>query len=156
VAANNTTIVIENFMPGAMAGYPVPQCGHLAAISATAPPHSLHLVSAMFRLPNVIIHLDAKLDVDLRHRRSGVLPGEGVAEHPDVFPDQFLSPDTCRIGHVQVSSSGFTLQHFQHINCGDFGTLRRIATRYEKQAENYLAMLHIGSILLWLWFANTP
>ncbi len=27
---------------------------------------------------------------------------------------------------------------------------RRIATRYEKLAENYLAMLHIGSILLWL------
>lgn len=27
---------------------------------------------------------------------------------------------------------------------------RRIATRYEKLAENYLAMLHIGSILLWI------
>ena len=27
---------------------------------------------------------------------------------------------------------------------------RRIATRYEKKAENYLAMLHIGSILFWL------
>ena len=27
---------------------------------------------------------------------------------------------------------------------------RRIATRYEKLAANYLAMLHIGSILLWL------
>ena len=27
---------------------------------------------------------------------------------------------------------------------------RRIATRYEKLAENYLAMIHIGSILLWL------
>ena len=27
---------------------------------------------------------------------------------------------------------------------------RRIATRYEKKAENYLAMLHIASILLWL------
>ena len=27
---------------------------------------------------------------------------------------------------------------------------RRIATRYEKKAENYLTMLHIGSILLWL------
>ena len=27
---------------------------------------------------------------------------------------------------------------------------RRIATRYEKRAENYLAMLYIGSILLWL------
>ena len=27
---------------------------------------------------------------------------------------------------------------------------RRIATRYEKKAENYLAMLQIGSILLWL------
>ena len=27
---------------------------------------------------------------------------------------------------------------------------RRIATRYEKNADNYLAMLHIGSILLWL------
>ncbi len=28
--------------------------------------------------------------------------------------------------------------------------LRRIATRYEKRADNYLAMLHVGSILLWL------
>ncbi len=28
--------------------------------------------------------------------------------------------------------------------------LRRIATRYEKRAANYLAMLHIGMILLWL------
>ena len=28
--------------------------------------------------------------------------------------------------------------------------LRRIATRYEKKAENYLAMLQIGSLLLWL------
>lgn len=27
---------------------------------------------------------------------------------------------------------------------------RRIATRYEKKAENYLAMLQIASILLWL------
>lgn len=27
---------------------------------------------------------------------------------------------------------------------------RRIATRYEKRADNYLAMLHIGAILLWL------
>ena len=27
---------------------------------------------------------------------------------------------------------------------------RRIATRYEKRAANYLAMLHIGMILLWL------
>ena len=27
---------------------------------------------------------------------------------------------------------------------------RRIATRYEKYAENYLAMLNIASILLWL------
>ena len=27
---------------------------------------------------------------------------------------------------------------------------RRIATRYEKRAENYLAMLTIGAILLWL------
>ncbi len=27
---------------------------------------------------------------------------------------------------------------------------RRIATRYEKKAENYLAMLHIAAILLWL------
>ncbi len=33
---------------------------------------------------------------------------------------------------------------------------RRIATRYEKKAENYMAMLHIASILLWLKFANTP
>jgi transposase len=27
---------------------------------------------------------------------------------------------------------------------------RRIATRYEKRAANYLSMLHIGIILLWL------
>ena len=27
---------------------------------------------------------------------------------------------------------------------------RRIATRYEKKAENYLAMLQIGALLLWL------
>ncbi len=27
---------------------------------------------------------------------------------------------------------------------------RRIATRYEKRADNYLAMLHIAAILLWL------
>ena len=27
---------------------------------------------------------------------------------------------------------------------------RRIATRYEKRAANYLTMLHIGMILLWL------
>jgi transposase len=27
---------------------------------------------------------------------------------------------------------------------------RRIATRYEKRAANYLAMIHIGMILLWL------
>ena len=27
---------------------------------------------------------------------------------------------------------------------------RRIATRYEKKAENYLAMLQIGSTLIWL------
>lgn len=27
---------------------------------------------------------------------------------------------------------------------------RRVATRYEKQAVNYLAMLHIAAILIWL------
>jgi transposase len=27
---------------------------------------------------------------------------------------------------------------------------RRIATRYEKRAQNYLAMLHLGAIMLWL------
>ena len=27
---------------------------------------------------------------------------------------------------------------------------RRIATRYEKRAANYLAMLHLGAILIWL------
>lgn len=30
--------------------------------------------------------------------------------------------------------------------------LRRIATRYEKNAQNYLAMLTLASILLWLYF----
>jgi len=34
---------------------------------------------------------------------------------------------------------------------------RRIATRYEKRAANYLAMLHLGAILIWLnAFADTP
>ena len=34
---------------------------------------------------------------------------------------------------------------------------RRIATRYEKRAANYLAMLHIGAIMIWLSaFADTP
>ncbi|MEP0871915.1 IS5/IS1182 family transposase, partial [Trichocoleus desertorum AS-A10] len=31
-----------------------------------------------------------------------------------------------------------------------FKQFRRIATRYEKRAENYLAMLSIAAILLWL------
>jgi transposase len=31
-----------------------------------------------------------------------------------------------------------------------FKQARRIATRYEKRDINYLAMLHIGMILLWL------
>ena len=31
-----------------------------------------------------------------------------------------------------------------------FKQARRIATRYEKRGINYLAMLHIGMILLWL------
>jgi transposase len=33
---------------------------------------------------------------------------------------------------------------------------RRIATRYEKRAANYEAMLTLASILLWLSFANRP
>ena len=33
---------------------------------------------------------------------------------------------------------------------------RRLATRYEKRAENYRAMWIIAAILLWLWFGNTP
>lgn len=33
---------------------------------------------------------------------------------------------------------------------------RRIATRYEKRAHNYLALLTIASILIWLPFADTP
>jgi transposase len=33
---------------------------------------------------------------------------------------------------------------------------RRIATRYEKRADNYLAMMHIDMILLWMKpFADT-
>jgi transposase len=33
----------------------------------------------------------------------------------------------------------------------EFGRLhRRVATRYEKRAANYLAMVHIASIRLWL------
>lgn len=33
---------------------------------------------------------------------------------------------------------------------------RRIATRYEKHAENYRAMWLIASLILWLHFADTP
>jgi len=34
---------------------------------------------------------------------------------------------------------------------------RRLATRYEKRAANYLAMLHLGAILIWInAFADTP
>ncbi len=33
---------------------------------------------------------------------------------------------------------------------------RWIATRYEKKAETCLALRHIGAMLLWLEFANTP
>lgn len=32
---------------------------------------------------------------------------------------------------------------------------RRVATRYEKRAANYLAMVLTGSIRLWLEFADT-
>lgn len=35
--------------------------------------------------------------------------------------------------------------------------VRRLATRYEKRAANYLAMLHLGAILIWInAFADTP
>jgi transposase len=33
---------------------------------------------------------------------------------------------------------------------------RRLATRYEKRAENYRAMCIIAATILWLDFANTP
>ena len=33
---------------------------------------------------------------------------------------------------------------------------RRLATRYEKRAENYRAMWIIAATILWLDFANTP
>ena len=34
---------------------------------------------------------------------------------------------------------------------------RRLATRYEKRAATYLAMLHLGAILIWInAFADTP
>jgi transposase len=33
---------------------------------------------------------------------------------------------------------------------------RRVATRYEKRAENYEAMLKLAAIKIWLWFANRP
>ena len=33
---------------------------------------------------------------------------------------------------------------------------RRIATRYEKQADNYRAMWLIAAVMLWLGFADTP
>jgi transposase len=33
---------------------------------------------------------------------------------------------------------------------------RRLATRYEKRAENYRALWLIAATLLWLQFANTP
>ena len=34
---------------------------------------------------------------------------------------------------------------------------RRLATRSEKRAANYLAMLHLGAILIWInAFADTP
>ncbi|NJL99513.1 MAG: transposase, partial [Synechococcaceae cyanobacterium SM2_3_2] len=32
---------------------------------------------------------------------------------------------------------------------------RRIATRYEKRADNYLAMLNVAAIVLFLRFSNT-
>lgn len=34
--------------------------------------------------------------------------------------------------------------------------LRRVATRYEKRAVNYLAMVTLASILVWLRFAEAP
>jgi len=33
---------------------------------------------------------------------------------------------------------------------------RRVATRYEKLAENYRAMLTLAAIKIWLCFANRP
>jgi transposase len=33
---------------------------------------------------------------------------------------------------------------------------RRVATRYEKRAVNFLAMVTLAGILLWLCFANRP
>jgi len=33
---------------------------------------------------------------------------------------------------------------------------RRVATRYEKRAVNYLAMITLAAILIWLYFADTP
>ena len=33
---------------------------------------------------------------------------------------------------------------------------RRLATRYDKRAENYRAMWIIAATILWLWFAYTP
>ncbi len=33
---------------------------------------------------------------------------------------------------------------------------RRVATRSEKRASNYLAVLMLASIVLWLWFADSP
>ena len=33
---------------------------------------------------------------------------------------------------------------------------RRVATRYEKRAANYLAMVTLASILIWLRFAEAP
>jgi transposase len=55
----------------------------------------------------------------------------------------------------------FDREHYRQRNrierlINRFKQFRRIATRYEKGAENYRAMWLIAATLLYLYFANTP
>src|SRR4051794_14557953 len=89
--------------------------------------------------------------------RPGRLPRQAARQLPDQSTTLWMEPssigDTRRrgaLGNAGFDRAAYRLRNRVERLINRLKQFRRIATRYEKRAANYLAMLIIGMILLWI------
>ena len=61
------------------------------------------------------------------------------------FPARTMNGDVVSLTRLSTANATEPTQCFNRLK-----QYRRIATRYEKKAENYFAMLSLASIVMWL------
>jgi transposase len=61
-----------------------------------------------------------------------------------------IRPHPCRLTRPRYNRELYKQRHLIEFFYNRLKQFRRIATRYEKTARNYLAMIHVGCIIQWV------